>query len=180
MKNPGKPKTLMTGPEMDKAILSISRDIAGKTGNIKDLVFIGILTRGVHLAQRLINEIKKIKKHEVPLGTLDITFYRDDIDSIATQPLAKETRIMFDLTDKNVILVDDVLFTGRSIRAALDEIMDFGRPRKIQLAVLIDRGHRELPIQADFTGKTIETKYSDRIKVRIKELDKIDQVILTV
>jgi pyrimidine operon attenuation protein/uracil phosphoribosyltransferase len=174
-----KEKDIMTGSEIEKAIENIAKNIVKESPDIKYLVFIGILTRGVHIAQRLINEIKKIKKHEVPFGILDITFYRDDIDSIATQPLAKETKIMFDLTDKNVILVDDVLFTGRSIRAALDEIMDFGRPKKVQLAVLVDRGHRELPIQADFVGKVVDTEYTDRIHVKLKETDGTDKVVST-
>jgi pyrimidine operon attenuation protein / uracil phosphoribosyltransferase len=174
-----KMKQIMSGREIDRAIDLIAKEIVAKTPKLNELVFIGILTRGVYIAQRLIRAIEGIKKHTVPLGTLDITFYRDDIDSIETQPLAKETKIMFDLTGKNVILVDDVLFTGRSIRAALDEIIDFGRPKQIRLAVLVDRGHRELPIQADFVGKAVTTEYAERIRVKLKEIDKTDTVVST-
>ena len=160
-------------------IRKMALEIAENTPVLRNLVFIGILTRGVHIARRLIPEIRKLRRHEVPLGTLDITFYRDDVDSIENQPLAKETRIMFDLTGKDVVLVDDVLFTGRSIRAAMDEIMDFGRPRRIRLAVLVDRGHRELPIQADFTGRNIKTGYSDQVQVKLRETDGTDSIKVT-
>jgi len=172
------PKILMNDKEVRQSILKIKQSIIKEKKDLKNLVFIGILTRGVYIAERLINEIKNEKKINIPLGVIDITFYRDDIDSIAKQPLAKETKINFDLTDKEVILVDDVLFTGRSIRAALDEIMDFGRPKRVQLAVLIDRGHRELPIQADYVGKSIITDYNDKVKVKLKEVDNIDSVVL--
>jgi len=172
------PKILMNDKEVRQSILKIKQSIIKEKKDLKNLVFIGILTRGVYIAERLINEIKNEKKINIPLGVIDITFYRDDIDSIAKQPLAKETKINFDLTDKEVILVDDVLFTGRSIRAALDEIMDFGRPKRVQLAVLIDRGHRELPIQADYVGKSIITDYKDKVKVKLKEVDNIDSVVL--
>jgi len=169
---------LMTGEEISKAVEKIAVQIINKNKNIKDLVFIGIVTRGVHLATRIINEIKKLKKLGLPLGMLDITFYRDDVDSIGKQPLAKETKIDFDINDKKVILVDDVLFTGRSIRAALDEIMDFGRPNSVELVVLIDRGHRELPVYAEYVGKTVKTNYSDKVHVHLKEIDKTDRVVL--
>ncbi len=171
-----KTTTLMTEKEISLAIKSIAEEILKKNFDLKNLVFIGIVTRGVCLANRLAKEISRKKKIDLPVGSLDITFYRDDIDSIARQPLAKETKIPFDLTDKKIILVDDVLFTGRSIRAALDELMDFARPRSVQLAVLIDRGHRELPIQADFVGKKIKTNYSDQVQVQLKEVDGVDRV----
>jgi len=169
-------RTIMTEKEISLSIEKISGDILKKNPDLKNLVLIGIVTRGVCLANRLAKEISKKKNINLPVGSLDITFYRDDVDSIARQPLAKETKIPFDLTSKKIILVDDVLFTGRSIRAALDEIMDFARPKSVQLAVLIDRGHRELPIQADFVGKTIKTNYSDQIQVQLKEVDGVDRV----
>lgn len=173
-------KTIMTEEEINLAIKNISEEILKKNSNLKKVVLIGIVTRGVCLANRIAKEISKRKKIDLPVGSLDITFYRDDVDSIAHQPLAKETKIPFDLTNKKIILVDDVLFTGRSIRAALDELMDFARPKSVQLAVLIDRGHRELPIQADFIGKIIKTNYSDQIQVQLKEIDGFDRVIYEV
>lgn len=171
-------RVVMTSKEISSAIISMADEIINVNKDIKNVVVIGIVTRGVCLAERLIKEINKKKDTDLQIGSLDITFYRDDINSIARQPLAKETQIPFDLTDKKVILVDDVLFTGRSTRAALDEIMDFARPKCIQLAVLIDRGHRELPIQADYVGKKIETEYSDQVQVKLKEIDKNDKVLI--
>lgn len=171
-------KILLKEFEVRSTINKIVNEILKKKKDLSNVVFIGILSRGIYLAQRISEEIKKIKKVSIPVGMLDITFYRDDVDSIAKQPVAKETKIPFDLTDKEVILVDDVLFTGRSTRAALDEIMDFGRPRKIQLAVLIDRSHREIPIHADFIGLEVETDYEDRVEVKLKEADGKDEVVL--
>ncbi|MDI6641681.1 MAG: bifunctional pyr operon transcriptional regulator/uracil phosphoribosyltransferase PyrR [Elusimicrobiota bacterium] len=171
-------RTVLTAKEVENAIKKISIEILNCTTEISKLLLIGIVTRGVYIAKRIQKIIEKQKGVKVPIGTLDITFYRDDVDSIAKQPKAHETNIPFDLTEKNVILVDDVLFTGRSIRSALDEIIDFGRPKSITLAVLVDRGHRELPIQADFIGKKIKTKYSDQIQVKLKEIDKVDKVVL--
>jgi pyrimidine operon attenuation protein/uracil phosphoribosyltransferase len=169
-------KTVMTEKEINLSIKNISEQILKKNPDLKNLVLIGIVTRGVCLANRIAKEIEKKKNINLPVGSLDITFYRDDVDSIARQPLAKETKIPFDLTNKKIILVDDVLFTGRSIRAALDELIDFARPKSVQLAVLIDRGHRELPIQADFIGKTVKTNYQDQIQVQLKEVDGLDRV----
>lgn len=171
-------KTILNGKEIDKEIEKISIEILNRTTKIADLLLIGIVTRGVYIAKRIQKIIEKKTGVKVSIGTLDITFYRDDVDSIAKQPKAHETKVPFDLTGKNVILVDDVLFTGRSIRAALDEIIDFGRPKSICLAVLVDRGHRELPIQADFIGRKVKTKYSDQIQVKLKEIDKVDKVVL--
>jgi len=168
----------MTPKDVNSAIKHMAEEITLVNKNLKDVVIIGIVTRGVCLAERLVKEINKLKKSELKIGSLDITFYRDDLHSIATQPMAKETQIPFDLTDKIVILVDDVLYTGRSTRAALDEIMDFARPKCIQLAVLIDRGHRELPIQADYTGRKIESEYNDQVQVKLKEIDKNDKVLI--
>ena len=138
---------------------------------------IGILSRGADLAKRIAGKIKEIENVEVPVGLLDINLYRDDVHSKLDQPIIQKTEILFDIVDRNVILVDDVLFTGRTIRAALDAIVDFGRPRSIQLAVLIDRGHRELPIRPDFIGKNIPTSKDDRVLVRLHERDDSDVVI---
>lgn len=171
-------KLVMNKTEIAITIKRMAHQIIEKNHGVKDLVTIGIRTRGVYLAQRLIAEIKKITRTELPLGILDITLYRDDWNTIAEVPLIKETQIPFDINDKKIILVDDVLFTGRTIRAALDEIIDFGRPQSIQLAVLVDRGHRELPIQADFVGKTFPTSLQELISVNFKEVDKQDQVTL--
>lgn len=146
--------------------------------SLGDLVIIGIRSRGAHLAGRIAQAINKKLNAEVPLGILDITLYRDDLTTISAQPIVRSTEIPFDLTDKKVVLVDDVLYTGRTIRAAMDELVDFGRPKNIQLAVLIDRGHRELPIQADYVGKTMPTKKKEIVEVRLAEADGKDEVVL--
>ncbi|MEW6026653.1 MAG: bifunctional pyr operon transcriptional regulator/uracil phosphoribosyltransferase PyrR [Planctomycetota bacterium] len=144
------------------------------------LVLIGIHRRGVPLARRLKTLIEKKIKSELLLGTLDITLYRDDLDTVGHLPIVKNTDIPFDLTGKSVVLVDDVLFTGRTIRSALNELAEFGRPKRIQLAVLIDRGHRELPICADYVGKAVQTKEDEVVKVSLKETDGTDEVVITV
>lgn len=173
-----KAEKVMNANEIKNCISEIARKVSKEfKGNINDFVIIGIRTRGVYLAQRIAEEVSKLAKKEIPLGILDITLYRDDVDDIRHQPLAKETRIPFDLTGKYVLLVDDVLFTGRSIRAAIDEIIDFGRPKRIALAVLIDRNHRELPIQPDYVGKKVETKLNEKIDVKLKEIDNVDCVL---
>ncbi len=173
-----KRKIIMKDKEIKRAISRMAHEIIERVRSIRELVIIGIQTRGVFLAKRLCKEIKKIEKKEIPFGILDITLYRDDVGNISHQPLVKETRIPFDITNKKIVLVDDVLFAGRTVRAALDEIMDFGRPRIIYLAVLIDRGNRELPIQADFIGKFIPTSKKEKIAVHLREIDKKDEVIL--
>jgi pyrimidine operon attenuation protein/uracil phosphoribosyltransferase len=139
---------------------------------------VGIRTRGAFLAERLAGCIEKIDNVKVPVGVLDITLYRDDLSIIAEQPVVHETQINFDINNKKVILVDDVLYTGRTIRAAIDQLIDFGRPKEIQLAVLIDRGHRELPIRADYAGKNIPTAQNEIVEVRLDEQDKIDEVVI--
>jgi pyrimidine operon attenuation protein / uracil phosphoribosyltransferase len=139
---------------------------------------VGIANRGDHLARRLADHILQIEGVEVPVGVLDITFYRDDIGMKAEAPEVHETRIGFNLNGSTVVLVDDVLFTGRTIRAAMDALMDFGRPRRIQLAVLVDRGHRELPIRADFVGKNVPTRRADDVRVLVSELDGEDAVVV--
>ena len=162
-----------------RALMRIAHEILEKNKGIKDLCIVGIRTRGVILAERINANIKQIEGHEIPLGILDITLYRDDLTHVATQPVVHETLINFEITDKKLILVDDVLFTGRTIRAALDALIDFGRPASIQLAVLIDRGHRELPIRADYVGKNIPTSLDQDVQVILSETDKeTDQVVI--
>jgi len=154
-----------------RAITRISHEILERNGGAESLVIIGILSRGADIAKRIADSIHKIESRDVPVGLMDINLYRDDIHLKLDQPVIQRTEILFDVVDRNLILVDDVLFTGRTIRAALDQIVDFGRPRSIQLAVLIDRGHRELPIRPDYVGKNIPTAADDRVLVRLKEVD---------
>ncbi len=161
-----------------RIISRISHEILERNKGVKDLAIVGIRTRGVHLAERIAACIKKIDQQEVPVGILDITLYRDDLTAIAEQPVVRATEINFDLNGKNIVLVDDVLFTGRTVRCALDELIDFGRPATIQLAVLIDRGHRELPIRADYAGKNMPTARSEDVQVRLKESDGLDGVFV--
>lgn len=164
---------------IQRALTRVAHEILEKNKGGRDVCLVGIRTRGAVLAQRLQDCIKSIEKQEIPVGILDITLYRDDLTLIATQPVVHETLINFDITGKKVILVDDVLFTGRTIRAALDALIDFGRPANIQLAVLIDRGHRELPIRADYVGKNIPTSLDQNVQVALKETDgKEDEVII--
>jgi pyrimidine operon attenuation protein/uracil phosphoribosyltransferase len=175
-------KIIMSREEISRTVKRLAHEIVEKNFGAKDLAIIGIQTRGVFLAKRIIREALKAGlaegRSDIPFGTLDITLYRDDVDSLPTPPAIKETDIPFDLTDKKIVLVDDVLFTGRSIRAALDELMDFGRPKTIQLAVLVDRGHRELPIEPNFVGKSFPTAWEERISVELDEIDGKDQVVL--
>lgn len=153
-----------------RAIIRMAHEICEKSSP-NQLVVIGIRTRGVTLANRLIKAIEDVEKVKVPVGILDITLYRDDLTMIGSKPLVRETLIDFDITEKRVVLVDDVFFTGRTIRAALDALTDFGRPAKIELAVLVDRGHRELPIRADFVGKNIPTSKEQNVRVNLGEID---------
>ncbi|MFA5059428.1 MAG: bifunctional pyr operon transcriptional regulator/uracil phosphoribosyltransferase PyrR [Candidatus Omnitrophota bacterium] len=167
---------IMTSDEIRRAVTRLSHEILEKNKGIEDLCLIGIRTRGAVLAQRIKTAIQEIEHVDVPLGILDITLYRDDLTLVGAKPLVRETEIDFDLNDKKVVLVDDVLYTGRTIRAALDAIADFGRPASIQLAVLIDRGHRELPIRADYVGKNIPTSKTQMVEVRLTETDEKDEV----
>ena len=161
-----------------RAITRIAHEIVEKNKGTEDLVIVGIKTRGVPLARRLSERIKEFEGVEVPVGILDITLYRDDLSLIAQQPIVHRTEIPFDINDKKVILVDDVLYTGRTVRAALDVLMDIGRPKVIQLAILVDRGHRELPIRADFVGKNLPTSRDEVISVNFKEIDEEDSVLI--
>lgn len=160
---------------VQRALTRIAHEILEKNKGAADLVLVGIRTRGIHLAERLAQKIKEIENSDVPVGELDITLYRDDLATQA-QPQVFKTNIPFDVEKKNIVLVDDVLYTGRTVRAALDAIIDFGRPANIQLAVMIDRGHRELPIRADFVGKNIPTSLKEEVKVNFKEEDGEDSV----
>jgi pyrimidine operon attenuation protein / uracil phosphoribosyltransferase len=163
---------------IDRALTRIAHEILERNKGCQDLVLVGIRTRGIHLARRLVEKIRAIEGEAVPLGVIDITLYRDDLRRRLDHPKVERTEIPFPLTDKRVILVDDVLFTGRSIRAALDGLMDFGRPRSIQLAVLVDRGHRELPIRADYVGRNVPTAVQESVKVRLREEDGQEQVVI--
>ena len=162
-----------------RALLRIAHEVLEKNKGSENLCLVGIRTRGDILAKRLQEFIKQIEQRQVPVGILDINLYRDDLTLISQQPIVRETLINFDISGKNVILVDDVLFTGRTIRAALNAINDFGRPANIQLAVLIDRGHRELPIRADYVGKNIPTSLEENVQVTLKEIDgREDEVVV--
>ena len=163
---------------LERALIRIAHEIVEKNGGTADLAFVGLRTRGVTLAQRLAERVTGIEGVKPPVGALDITLYRDDLGLKAAQPVVRATEIPFDVTGKAVILVDDVLFTGRTIRAALDAIMDLGRPRAIQLAILVDRGHRELPIRPDYVGKNLPTSRREVVAVRLKEHDGEDRVVI--
>jgi pyrimidine operon attenuation protein/uracil phosphoribosyltransferase len=163
---------------INRALMRIAHEILEKNKGTNALCLVGIRNRGVYLAKRLSECIKKIENMDVPVGALDITLYRDDLTLVAAQPVVHKTEIDFDISDKNLVLVDDVLFTGRTIRAALDALIDFGRPKSIQLAVLIDRGHRELPIRADYAGKNIPTSLKETVEVRLEESDGKDEVLI--
>jgi len=158
--------------------MRIAHEIVEKNKGTKGLCLVGIRNRGAYLAQRLADCIQKIEQEKIPVGILDITLYRDDLTLIATSPVVSRTEIDFDITGKNLVLVDDVLYTGRTVRAALDALIDFGRPRSIQLAVLIDRGHRELPIRADYAGKNIPTAQNETVEVHLLETDGEDAVVI--
>jgi pyrimidine operon attenuation protein/uracil phosphoribosyltransferase len=166
----------MEAAEIRRALTRIAHEVLERNEGATGVALVGIAARGDDLARRLADEIRRIEGAEVPVGVLDITFYRDDIGLRAEAPEVHETRIGFDITGRTVVVVDDVLFTGRTIRAALDALVDFGRPRAIQLAVLVDRGHRELPIRADFVGKNVPTRRDERVRVALAEVDGEDAV----
>jgi pyrimidine operon attenuation protein / uracil phosphoribosyltransferase len=163
---------------INRAVMRIAHEIIEKNKGGAGLCVIGIRNRGVYIAQRIAQQIKQIEGVDVLTGALDITLYRDDLALASGQPLVRKTEIDFDINDKNLVLVDDVLYTGRTIRAALDALIDFGRPKTIQLAVLVDRGHRELPIRADFVGKNIPTSKKESVEVRLKESDGKDEIVI--
>jgi len=167
-------RRIMSGKEMGDIIKNISTCIEEDMG-CKDIAIVGIRRRGAAIADRI---KKYLPEEDIPVGYLDITFYRDDFSTVGAHPVISETEVLFDMNDKKVLLVDDVLFTGRTIRAALDALIDMGRPALVKLFVLIDRGHRELPISADFVGRRVETKKSEMVEVRVKEVDGVDEVLV--
>src|SRR5436189_509281 len=172
---------VMDADRMGRSLARIAHEIIERNGrSIAELGLVGIRTRGVPLAKRLAQTIQGISAHEVPTGALDITLYRDDLmrHAVGPQPVVRRTEIPFSIDDQRILLVDDVLYTGRTIRSALDALIDFGRPRSIQLIVLVDRGHRELPIKADYVGKNLPTSPKQSVQVRLQEIDGDDEVLL--
>jgi pyrimidine operon attenuation protein/uracil phosphoribosyltransferase len=171
-------RTLMSPQDMQRALVRVAHEIVERNKGARDLVLVGMQTRGVPIAKRLAATIQNLEGINVPVGSLDISLYRDDLSSLSLKPTVHRTDIPVDVTDKQIVLVDDVFYTGRSIRAAMDALIDLGRPQSIQLAVLVDRGHRELPIRADYVGKNIPTSKNEEIKVEIKEVDREDKVVI--
>lgn len=169
---------IMDAQAIRRAIIRVAHEIIEKNKGVHDVVLVGVRTRGVPLAERLASEIEGIEGIKVPVGILDITLYRDDLSTLGHQPIVHETQIAVDINGKKVILVDDVLYTGRTARAALDAIVDIGRPEVIQLAVLVDRGHRELPIRADYVGKNVPTSRKEIVSVQLAAVDKAEQVVI--
>ena len=169
---------LMDSEGIRRALTRISHEIVEKNKGVENIVLVGIRTRGVPIAERLAEYIEKIEGQKPPVGVLDITLYRDDLSTLGYQPVVRPTELPVDITGKTIVLVDDVLYTGRTIRAALDAIIDNGRPKTIQLAVLVDRGHRELPIRADFVGKNVPTSSKEVVSVQLEATDKAENVIL--
>ena len=169
---------LMSESEVERTVVHLAHEIVEKTEAMQDVALVGIRRRGVHLAERLARKVREIASVEVPVGTLDIQFYRDDLSKVDDKPVVMPTQIPFPVTDKDVILVDDVLYTGRTARAAMEALFDHGRPRRVRLCVLIDRGHRELPIEAAFVGKRISTASQDHIEVRLREEDSAEKVLM--
>ena len=170
---------IMDAEAMRRAIVRIAHEIIEKNKGVENIIMVGIRTRGVPLAQRIAKEIENIEDIKVPVGFLDITLYRDDLSTLAYNPIVHGTELDFNISGKVIILVDDVLYTGRTIRAALDALIDMGRPKAIELAVLIDRGHKELPIRADFVGKNVPTAQKEIIDVTLNESDEVDEVIIS-
>jgi pyrimidine operon attenuation protein / uracil phosphoribosyltransferase len=171
---------VMDADRMARSLTRIAHEIVERNRGVADLALVGIRERGVPLARRIAAALHEIGGSEVPTGALDITLYRDDLmrQAVGPQPVVRSTDIRFDIDDRVILLVDDVLFTGRTIRAALDALIDFGRPRAIQLVVLVDRGHRELPVKADYVGKNVPTSRRESVQVRLKEVDGHDEVVL--
>lgn len=173
-----KKKVILDGQAMNRALVRVAHEIVERNKGVDNVVLVGIRTRGVPLAQRIAKEIESIEHTKLEVGSLDITLYRDDLSSLAYNPVIRGTEIDFDISGKTIVLVDDVLFTGRTIRCALDALIDMGRPKSIQLAVMIDRGHKELPIKADYVGKNVPTATSESVEVTLQEIDGVDEVSL--
>jgi pyrimidine operon attenuation protein / uracil phosphoribosyltransferase len=171
---------VMDADRMNRTLTRIAHEIVERNRGVERLALVGVRTRGVPIAARLASKLREISGHDVPVGALDITLYRDDLmlNPVGPQPLVRSTEIPFSIDDRIIILVDDVLYTGRTVRAALDELIDFGRPSAIQLVVIVDRGHRELPIKADYVGKNLPTSRAESVSVRLLETDGCDEVII--
>jgi pyrimidine operon attenuation protein/uracil phosphoribosyltransferase len=169
---------LMSASEIDRTLVRLAHEILEKTTDLDKLAFIGVRRRGVPLAQRLAKKIESLEKRAVPVGILDINLYRDDLTTVDVKPVVSATEISFSIQDKDIILMDDVLYTGRTTRAALDALFDHGRPARVRLLVLIDRGHRELPIEARFVGRVVQTTDSEIIEVKFQEIDGMEKVLL--
>jgi pyrimidine operon attenuation protein/uracil phosphoribosyltransferase len=171
---------VMDADRMSRALTRIAHEILERNRGLDEIALVGIRTRGVPLARRLARALKEINGDDVPTGALDITLYRDDLmrQPVGPQPLVRRTEIPFSIDDRKILLVDDVLYTGRTVRAALDALIDFGRPRAIQLIVLVDRGHRELPIKADYVGKNLPTSLRQSVQVRLQEIDGTDEIVI--
>ncbi len=170
--------TILNAKDIERAIIRIACEIIETHKGVENLALTGILTRGDYLARRLQKQIKKLEGVSIPVGDMDINLYRDDWTTISSAPIVRPSKIPFSVDNREIILVDDVLFTGRTIRAAMDALMDFGRPSRIELAVLVDRGHRELPLQADYKGVSLNTMHSDMVNVHLAECDGNDRVFI--
>ena len=170
---------IMDASKIRRSLYRMTTEIVERNRNLKSLVIVGIRTRGIYLGKRIASLIKEMERVEIPVGVLDITLYRDDFSEIETQHMVEKTEIDFSIAKKDVLLVDDVLFTGLTIRAAMDSLFDMGRPQTIQLLVLIDRGHRELPLRPDYVGKVLPTSRREIVQVRLKEVDDTDEVLIT-
>ena len=171
-------RQLLSAEEISRTLQRLAHEIMEKSGGTKDLALIGVRRRGVPLSQRLARIMKESARVEVPVGTLDITLYRDDLSTVAHQPVVQSTEIEFQVDDREIVLVDDVLYTGRTVRAAMNGLFDLGRPRRIRLCVLIDRGHRELPVEASFVGRHVQTSDTEIVECRLQEVDNEERVML--
>jgi len=171
-------RQLMTASEIDRTLVRLAHEVLEKTEDLEQLAFIGIRRRGVPLAQRIAAKIESLEGRQIPVGILDINLYRDDLSTVSTQPVVNSTEIPFSVTGKDIILTDDVLYTGRTVRAALDALFDHGRPARVQLLALIDRGHRELPIEARYVGRVVQTTANEIIEVKFQEIDGTEKVLL--
>ena len=169
---------IMSASEIERTLVRLAHEMIEKNNGIGDLGLVGIRRRGVPIAQRLASIIQRIEKEPVPVGTLDITLYRDDLSTLGPKPVVQKTEIGFDITDKSIVLVDDVLYTGRTARAAMDALFRHGRPRLVQLCALIDRGHRELPIEATYVGRKVQTTSREIVEVKLREVDDTEKVLL--
>lgn len=169
---------LMSASEMDRTLVRLAHEILEKSEDLSRLAFIGVRRRGVPIAQRLAKKISELEKIDIPVGILDINLYRDDLSTVGAKPVLNATEINFDITNKDIILTDDVLYTGRTVRSALDALFDHGRPARVQLLCLIDRGHRELPIEARYVGRKVQTSANEIIEVKLQEIDSLEKVLL--